>query len=59
MEICEIYLKRAAHDELIRHGRGDGVEGTWGYQLEEKEKKVQPHLFTPGPEVDKLACLSL
>ena len=41
------------------HSRGDGVEGTWGYQLEEKKKQVQPHLFTPGPEVDKLACRSL
>ena len=24
-----------------------------------EEKIVQPHLFTPGPEIDKLACSSL
>ena len=38
MEICEIYIKWAAHGELW-HSNGDGVEGTWGYQLEEKKKE--------------------
>ena len=38
MKICEIYIKWAAHDELC-HSNGDGVEGLWGYQLEEKKKE--------------------
>ena len=37
MEIREIYIKWAAHGELW-YSNGDGVEGTWGYQLEAKKK---------------------